>query len=53
MERLWGLLLATPLQPFQVEAMNNYTQRATIEGSIFGALAIPRKKRVGRRGDKK
>lgn len=53
MERLWGLLLATPLQPFQVEAMNNYTQRALKKGCISGALIIPRKKRVGRRGDKK
>ncbi len=27
MERSWGSLLATPLQPFQIEAMKNYTQR--------------------------
>lgn len=26
MERLWGLLLATPLRPYQVEALNIFSQ---------------------------
>jgi hypothetical protein len=41
-ERIWGSLLATPLEAFQIEALRNHSTGVRIEqGAIHGSLFSP------------